>query len=66
MAVERSDRLTGVVASVNPKGVRLQGGLEWRNFSKFAKDITPPMRRPRQHPLHRLAVHLAESYAEGC
>jgi hypothetical protein len=36
--------VSGVVASVNPKGLRLEGESEWRNFSKFARDLVPPMR----------------------
>jgi hypothetical protein len=34
--------VTGVVAGVNPKGLRLGGESEWRNFSKFAANLTPP------------------------
>jgi len=46
MAVSPSpDRLvTGRVVSVNPKGLKLDGGADWLNFSKFAEDIVPPMR----------------------
>jgi len=36
--------LTGVVASVNPKGIRLEGRDDWFNFSKFAADLVPPAR----------------------
>ena len=36
--------VTGRVTSVNPKGVKLDGESDWRNFSKFASDIIPPMR----------------------
>lgn len=46
MAVSPSpDQLvTGTVASVNPKGLKLDGGADWLNFSKFAPDLVPPMR----------------------
>ena len=36
--------VTGRVASVNPNGIKLDGESEWRNFSKYAEDIVPPMR----------------------
>ena len=36
--------VTGRVVSVNPKGLKLDGGADWLNFSKFAEDIVPPMR----------------------
>lgn len=36
--------VTGRVASVNPKGLRLDGMDDWLNFSKFAADLVPPMR----------------------
>ncbi len=36
--------LTGVVSSVNPKGIKLEGLDEWLNFSKFAADLAPPSR----------------------
>ena len=36
--------VTGVVASVNPKGLKLDGRPDWLNFSRFAQDIVPPMR----------------------
>jgi hypothetical protein len=35
--------ITGRVASVNPKGVKLDGHAEWLNFSRYAADIVPPM-----------------------
>lgn len=38
------EQVTGTVASVNPKGVRLDGQDGWLNFSKFATDIVPPER----------------------
>ena len=46
MAVSPSpDQLiTGRVASVNPKGVKLDGHPDWFNFSQFARDLVPPMR----------------------
>lgn len=39
-----AETVTGRVASVNPKGVRLDGHDDWFNFSKFADDIVPPER----------------------
>jgi hypothetical protein len=36
--------VTGTVAAVNPKGVRLDGHADWFNFSKLAADIIPPAR----------------------
>ena len=33
-----------MVASVNPKGIRLEGRDGWLNFSKFAGDLVPPAR----------------------
>ena len=36
--------ITGRVTSVNPKGLKLDGESDWRNFSRFASDIIPPMR----------------------
>jgi hypothetical protein len=46
MAVSPSpDQLvTGRVASVHPKGLKLDGAADWLNLSKFAEDIVPPMR----------------------
>lgn len=45
MAVpSRPNTLTGVVTSVNLKGLKLDGGADWINFSKFAREIVPPMR----------------------
>lgn len=46
MAVRETatETVSGTVASVNPKGVRLVGELEWRNYSRFADEITPPER----------------------
>jgi len=38
------DTVTGHVASVNPKGLRLDGHADWLNYSRFAEDIVPPMR----------------------
>ena len=37
-------RFTGRVTSVNPKGLKLDGGADWLNFSKFAPHLVPPMR----------------------
>ena len=39
-----SQRLTGRVVSVNPKGLKLDGQDIWLNFSKFATDLVPPAR----------------------
>jgi len=36
--------ISGIVSSVNPKGVKLEGQADWLNFSKFATDIVPPGR----------------------
>jgi hypothetical protein len=36
--------ITGRVASVNPKGIKLEGQDGWLNFSKCAPDIVPPLR----------------------
>jgi hypothetical protein len=45
MAVPSSPEIvTGRVAAVNPKGVKLEGQNGWLNFSKCARDIVPPMR----------------------
>jgi hypothetical protein len=33
---------TGVVKAVNDKGIRLEGELEWRNYSKWAEAFDPP------------------------
>lgn len=45
MAVPQTpDTLTGTVTSVNPKGLKLDGGADWLNFSKYAKNLVPPMR----------------------
>jgi hypothetical protein len=38
------ETIAGRVASVNPKGIKLDGDADWLNFSKFAPDIVPPMR----------------------
>ena len=38
------ETITGRVASVNPKGLRLDGHADWLNYSRFAEDIVPPMR----------------------
>lgn len=43
MAVPNTiERVTGRVTSVNPKGLKLDGGSDWLNFSKYAQDIVPP------------------------
>lgn len=34
--------VSGLVASVNPKGIKLVGHDEWLNFSRWAEDIVPP------------------------
>jgi len=39
-----TDQLVGIVASVNPKGLKLEGRESWLNFSKFAPDVVPPSR----------------------
>jgi hypothetical protein len=39
-----TETVTGTVASVNPKGLRLAGEDGWLNFSKFAQDLVPPMK----------------------
>ena len=39
-----SSTFTGRVASVNPKGIKLDGHSEWLNFSKFAVGIVTPER----------------------
>jgi len=45
MVAERSiTTVTGVVALVNPKGLRLNGADSWANFSKFASHVTVPER----------------------
>lgn len=36
--------ISGIVTSVNPEGMKLDGGAEWLNFSKFARTLVPPMR----------------------
>jgi hypothetical protein len=36
--------VTGRVASVNPKVLKLDGAADWLNFSKYAPDIVPPRR----------------------
>jgi hypothetical protein len=35
-------RLEGIVASVNEKGLRLEGRDGWLNYSKWAGEISPP------------------------
>jgi hypothetical protein len=39
-----TERITGVVDRVNPKGLRLRGEGEWRNYSRYADlmDIETP------------------------
>jgi hypothetical protein len=39
-----AEQLVGRVLSVNEKGLRLEGREGWVNFSKFARDLTPPTR----------------------
>jgi hypothetical protein len=43
------EHLSGVVASANDRGVKLEGddGEGWRNFSKYGEPITPPRRGQR-------------------
>ena len=38
------ETITGRVVGVNPKGVKLDGHADWRNFSQFARDLVPPAR----------------------
>ena len=42
-----TDQLVGIVASVNPKGVRLEGRDDWCNISKWAQDVMLPERGTR-------------------
>ena len=44
MALSLSSTFTGRVASVNEKGIRLDGHTDWLNFSKFAEDLVAPDR----------------------
>ncbi|HEX6786943.1 MAG TPA: hypothetical protein VF076_07080 [Acidimicrobiales bacterium] len=44
MAMSMSTTYTGRVASVNEKGLKLEGHESWLNFSKFAEDIVAPER----------------------
>jgi len=37
-------QITGLVVSVNPKGLKLDSHADWFNFSKYARDLVPPMR----------------------
>ena len=41
------EQLVGLVAAVNPNGIRLEGRERWLNFSKFAPGLTPPRRGQR-------------------
>jgi hypothetical protein len=36
--------ITGHVTSLNPKGIRLEGQDGWLNFSRYARDVVPPMK----------------------
>ncbi|HZO28002.1 MAG TPA: hypothetical protein VFH48_18655 [Chloroflexota bacterium] len=38
------ETITGRVVSVNPKGVKFDGHVDWFNLSQFARNIVPPMR----------------------
>jgi len=40
-------QLVGLVAAVNPNGMKLEGRDGWVNFSKFAPGLTPPQRGQR-------------------
>lgn len=44
MAMSLSSTYTGVVAAVNPKGLRLDGHDDWMNLSKFAPGVVLPER----------------------
>ena len=44
MVASLSSTFTGVVASVNAKGLRLDGHESWLNVSKFAPDVVLPER----------------------
>lgn len=44
MAMSMSTTYTGRVASVNPKGLKLDGHDDWYNLSKFAPGVTLPER----------------------
>ena len=37
-------QLVGRVASVNPKGLKVEGHVDWLNFSRFAPNLVPPSR----------------------
>jgi hypothetical protein len=37
-------RVRGIVASVNERGLKLQGHADWLNFSQWAGAIVPPAR----------------------
>jgi len=41
------EQLVGLVAAVNPNGIKLEGRDGWVNFSKFAPDLVPPQRGQR-------------------
>jgi len=41
------EQLVGLVAAVNPNGIKLEGGDGWLNFSKFAPGLVPPQRGQR-------------------
>jgi hypothetical protein len=42
MAMSLSTTYTGIVAAVNPKGLRLDGHEGWYNVSKFATEVILP------------------------
>ncbi len=42
-----AETLSGLVAAVNDKGLRLEGRDGWLNYSKWAEDLVPPARGAR-------------------
>ena len=40
-------QIVGLVAAVNPNGIKLEGRDGWVNFSKFAAGLVPPQRGQR-------------------
>jgi hypothetical protein len=44
MAMSLSSTFTGRVASVNPKGLKLEGHTDWLNTSKYAVGVVMPER----------------------
>ena len=41
------EHIDGIVQGANERGVHLVGEQDWRNFSKWAQAITPPIRGQR-------------------